>query len=89
MGMFDYIDASRFNIPNLQKRNYPQEWQTKSLENQLFLYVIEKDGTLTKDNRKVLFTGILNFYGRAKYGKWIECVAKYNAGDLVEDIYWQ
>lgn len=84
MGMFDYIDPSAYNLPGLQKRNYPDEWQTKSLECLLRNYYMNRSGEIMLGSDKVLFTGTLWFYGRTSYGKSVEYKAVYISGDLID-----
>lgn len=77
MGMFDYADLSEYNLPNLRKRNYPKEWQTKDLGCNLDHYRMDKKGILYLGRN--LATVSIKFYG----DPYSSYKFTYNLSDLI------
>ncbi len=88
MGMFDYVRVE-YSVPDMPPSTLQNlMWQTKDLENQLFQYVVNKEGELTLHGEKQEFTGRLDlcsmtgspFSGDLKF---YDLFIQFEQGDLV------
>ena len=80
MGMFDYIKCDY----KLKDSPPIQFFQTKSFEEpNLDMYEITREGVLMLENKKVDFTGSVDFYEFTDRGRWYEYSAKFENGNLI------
>jgi hypothetical protein len=73
-------------LPDEEQMPTNRLFQTKSFENTyLNEYVIEKDGSMTKDGTVFAFHGVVNFYTFEKgdHREWWEYNAKFTDGKCV------
>lgn len=95
MGMYDYVDV-RYPLPNdirPAEHRYRADWQTKSFDCILDVYIIEADGSLWRraihDSYEPVsppYTGWVNFYMldiRSGNKVWLEYDAEFVDNQLI------
>lgn len=91
MGMFDYIKIDKsIKIPvpkefKLKVDLHDLEYQTKDLENCLFLYTITKNKTILEDDKKIKYHGGFKFgsvYSTDLIDYYFDYTAKFTDGKL-------
>jgi len=95
MGMFDNVKLNYKIDGNYQKT--VKEWQTKDLDCQLDLYIINEDGKLWKQEcpygdpepvfpiERFCHNGTIQFYGQDESAVWIDCVATFDDGVIMPE----
>lgn len=86
MGLFDDVHC-KMDLPKGEQEPPSLHFQTKSFPDPYMdKYVIEKDGTMTKNGDLFAFHGVVNFYTFEKGvgQEWWEYDAKFTDGICVE-----
>ena len=95
MGMFDELKIDKIHLPKSLK-NKETGWQTKSLDNCLFLIIISKEGKLYETESHLItdkpstpieldYTGEIRFY-RYENNVFITFVAFFDKGQMFKII---